>query len=321
MHSDVLHLLRPFPVKVASAICAVALPLFVMLPAPANGQEWKQPSLPPASLEEKKTEPAAGKESGTAAAAATDTKPQLRLRLGFDYPLRTGEKTTVGAGTQGAPSVSPTLQAELRINPATYWFAGITFYRYLYEDRQQPWNPDFTYTFGYDDWHPNTFSLTYGNYSGNRLDPGPRETHSRFRQGTWSFGYKFRLPETLDRIFKADEKHQIGCNINGNITPRYSDLSTSSMKKYKRSVSLGCRYTLPSNLYANVTAFYYPERSQQQPWDPDFTYGFGYFDWRPGTITVQYNNYSGNRYPWRDSDSGQGGFRRGSISISWSRSW
>lgn len=301
-------------VSLASALLASA-PLF------AVAQDWNQPLLPVApgaGTGQNASTPGA---TGASTVATDETKPQIRLRLGFDYPLRTDQEDTVGTGTQGAPAVSPTLQAEVRVNPVSYWFAGITFYRYLYEDRQQPWNPDFTYTFGYDDWHPNTFSLVYGNYSGNRLNPEPDETHSRFRQGTWSAGYKFRLPEPIDALLKADEKHEIGCNVNASVTPRYSDLRTSSMKKYKRSLSLGCRYMLPNNLYANLTAFYYPDRAQQQPWDPDFTYGFGYFDWRPGTITIQYNNYSGNRYPWRDGESGQGGFRRGSVSISWSKSW
>lgn len=275
-----------------------------VLPQAGIAQEWNDAAVP-------RPESAPEEERG----------PTMRLRLGFDYPLRTSDGGAVGAGTQGTPAVSPTAQAELRINPATYWFAGITFYRYLYSDRQRPWNPDFTYTFGYDDWHPNTFSLVYGNYSGNRLDPGIGETHSRFRQGNWSFGYKFRLPEALGPIFKFDEKDEVSCSINANVTPRYTDLRTLSIKKYKRTLSLGCRYMLPNNLYANLTAFHYPDRSQQQPWDPDFTYGFGYFDWRPGTVTVQYNNYAGNRFFWRDSNSGQGGFRRGSISISWSKSW
>lgn len=250
-----------------------------------------------------------------------EAQSPFRLRLAFDYPLRTTATGELGAGTQGGPAVSPTLQAELRANPTTYWFGGITFYRYLYGERQQAWNPDFTYTFGYDDWHPYTVSLVYGNYSGNRINPGPREAHSRFGQGTWSLGYKFPMPQVLDPIFKLDETHEVNCNANANLTPRYTALRTTEIQKYKRTLSLGCRYSLPNNLYANLTLIYYPDRSQQQPWDPDFTYGFGYFDWRPGTITVQYNNYSGNRFPWQDSNSGQGGFRRGSISISWSHSW
>jgi hypothetical protein len=57
--------------------------------------------------------------------------------------------------------------------------------------------------------------------------------------------------------------------------------------------------------------------AQQQPWDPDFTYGFGYFDFHSGTFSVQYNNYSGNRFPWRHRGPHTGTFAYGGISISW----
>jgi hypothetical protein len=66
---------------------------------------------------------------------------------------------------------------------------------------------------------------------------------------------------------------------------------------------------------------YYPDKTQQQPWNPDYTYGFGFFDWHPGTISVQYNNYSGNRFKLSDRAAGTGHFQNGSISVAWSKSW
>lgn len=309
----------------STAPLAAAAALLFGSAYPAQAADWNRPALPapetpPASASGAMPTAIAPSASALDPSEADSAASPLRLRLGFDYPLRTSAGGDLGAGTQGPPAVSPTLQAELRYNPASHWFGSLTFYRYLMGDRQRPWNPDFTYAFGYDDWHPNTFSLVYGNYSGNRLRPEGAETVSRFRQGVWSLGYKFVMPQFLDPLFKAADDHQVNCSINANLTQRYTDLATQSLKKNKRTLSLGCRYSLPNNLYANATVFHYPDRSQQQPWDPDFTYGFGYFDWRPGTVTIQYNNYAGNRYPGRETP-GQGGFRRGSISVSWSASW
>lgn len=264
--------------------------------------------------------------------AATDQETpeetHWRLRLGLDMPLRTNQGGTKGAGFQGSPAVSPTLQADLRYNPSGAWFIGATFYRYLMGDRQRPWNPDFTYVFGYDDWRPGTFSVVYGNYTGNRINPdrshlveGQREEFTHFRQGQLSVGYKPVIPASVKALLLLRKQDDIACSTNFNYTPRYTDNKTLTLRSGKRSVSLGCRYSTPGNWYVNGTFFYYPDRSQQQPWDPDFTYGFGYFDWHPGTVTVQYNNYSGNRYPWHTSAPGQGNFRWGSISISWSMAW
>ena len=47
----------------------------------------------------------------------------------------------------------------------------------------------------------------------------------------------------------------------------------------------------------------------------------GYFDWKPGTISIQYNNYSGNRFHSSERAKGTGEFLNGSLSIAWSKSW
>lgn len=247
----------------------------------------------------------------------------LSLNLSANYPINSGSAIGSGLGLQGTPAVSPTLQLGLKYNPISYWFGQVTFYRYLFADRQQAWNPDFTYSFGYDDWHSDTFSVVYSNYTGNRFSPDltKGEKWTVFNQGQWSFGYKYMLPRVLEPILLVGDGDQIGCNANLNITPQYTDLRTLSTKYYKKSVAFGCRYARPSGWYANVTIFAYPARLQQQPWDPDFSYGFGYFDPHPGTISIQYNNYSANRFPGHDAVRGDGSPRKGSISISWSTQW
>jgi hypothetical protein len=65
-----------------------------------------------------------------------------------------------------------------------------------------------------------------------------------------------------------------------------------------------------------LTVFYYPNPAQQQPWNPDFTYGFGYADWHSYTFSVQYNNYSGNRFPWNKPAENTGNFLDGIFSVS-----
>ena len=39
--------------------------------------------------------------------------------------------------------------------------------------------------------------------------------------------------------------------------------------------------TIYRNIYIeSALYFYFNPKVQKQPWDPDYTYGFGYFDWR-----------------------------------------
>ena len=89
------------------------------------------------------------------------------------------------------------------------------------------------------------------------------------------------------------------------------------MQKWKDFISFGTKYTIYSYFYANITLNYFIHQDRQQFWDPDYSYGFGYFDWHTGTITIQYNNYSGNRFPWRIKTPNNGKFNYGGFLISW----
>jgi len=242
----------------------------------------------------------------------------------FEYPLKENPPPAgTGFGSQGQRGGNKArLALSLRYNPISSWFVQTTYYRYRDEDLQAPWDPDFSYSFGYDDWHPYTLSLVYANYGGNRLHPdrSQDERFTRFEEGTFSLGWKFSVPRALEESLLVHPTGSIGCNINYNVTPKYVDLASLSRKDVKQSVSLGCKYTIYKWWYANFTLYAYPFPKQQQPWDPDFTYGFGYFDWHSGTLSIQYNNYSGNRFPWRQRSADTGHFQDGSFmaSISWS---
>lgn len=247
----------------------------------------------------------------------------LSARYVLDVPMKSHLIMAAGSSLQGEPTSSPTLQFGLKYVPLTSWFASITVLKYLRADLQKPWNPDFTYAFGYDDWHPYTFSAQYANYGGNRWNPDPAkgEKRTNFMAGSWSVAYKFPLPKPLESLMLIRSDHAMGCTVGATLTPRYSDAATNQVLANKRTLALGCKYAFGNNWYVNVAVPHYLVKKQQQPWDPDFTYGFGYFDWHPGTWSIQYNNYSGNRFPWHPSSPRTGRFKDGSFSFSFSTNW
>jgi len=228
-------------------------------------------------------------------------------------------RASVGGRTIGEQaSGSPALRLNLTYQPLGHWFARVTLHRYLDKSRRAPWDPDFTYSFGYDDWHPYTFSLVYSNYSNNRFDPKPRAPVSRLSEGTIALGWKAPMPKALARPLLIDQSLQIDCRIGLNASPRY-ERDDGSRGRWKRSAQLGCRYPFTRRLYLDFTAFAYDHG--QQPWDPDFTYGFGLFDYRSNRVSLQYSNYSGNRFPWRKSKAGTGRFKDGGLLVSWSKTF
>ena len=227
----------------------------------------------------------------------------------------------MGSQTQGTPAATPALHAAVRWVPFkdSYWFARVVFYRYLHASEQQPWNPDYAYSFGYEDWHPGAWSATYSNYTGTRWNPDAllRPSRLNFPQGLLATTYRFALPESMRSVFLAGDGDEAICTAGAELTPRYMDLASLTERGNRVAATLGCRYTRPDGWFAGVVAFVYPRRFQQQPWDPDFTYSFGLLNVRPGTWSVWYSNYSGNRFPGRSRAAAEGTPRSGIVTVSW----
>ncbi|WP_063653782.1 hypothetical protein [Aliivibrio fischeri] len=246
----------------------------------------------------------------------------LSGNVGYHYPLLETSPANIPVGaTTGPTNTNQTATLSLKYSILGSWFISGTAYYYIDQEQQQVWNPDFTYVFGYSDWRPYTLSLVYANYGGNRFNPKDGESVTYFNQGTWSLGWKFPIVEPFVDWFTFTSEGSIGCQVNFNYTHEYFNLATTEYLNGHKTLSLGCKYSIFGNWYINGTAFYYLDKNQQQPWNPDYTYGFGYFDWRPGTITLQYNNYSGNRWNSSERGEGTGRFVDGSISLSYSFSF
>ncbi len=238
--------------------------------------------------------------------------------LSVGYPLTQSEVALGGEGGGDLAANNVTYSVSLKYKPLGSWFISTALIKYKDERLKRPWNPDFVYTFGYSDWRPYTLSLVYANYGGNRLDPDEGEKTTSFEQGSWTLGWKFPIPTEISRIFTFTEEGRLGCNVGYSVVRKYFDSASGDLLDWKQTSSFGCKYTIVGAWYFNMTAFYYPYNEQKQPWNPDYIYGFGYFDWRPGTITIQYNNYSGNRWPWHEKEPNTGDFESGGLMIAWS---
>jgi len=244
--------------------------------------------------------------------ALADALDGLTITPSVGLPFNT--QTIGGRQSGNLTSGSPTASLSLRYQPVGYWFAQASFIGYLDPSRRARWNPDFTYSFGYDDWHPYTLSLVYSNYANNRFSPAKGDPVSPFDHGTVSLGWKAPMPKRLARLFLIDESQTINCRVGLNATPRF-DRNDGTTGSWKTAANLGCRYPVTDRLFVDVNLFAYGHG--QQPWDPDYTYSFGLFDYRSNRFSILYANYSGNRFPGRHRAANSGRFVDGGISISW----
>lgn len=222
----------------------------------------------------------------------------------------------LSAATQGPEAQTQRLRTDVALPPnqgvastnlqwsGGPWFARGTAFRYLNPSGQQPWHPDFTYAFGYDDWRPLTASLSFEHYGGNRWDG----SGATLAQGSLVAGYKLgRLPGWPEGWGDPS------LSVSGGLTPRWFD-AQGLEQAWKQRAGLRLNYRLWNWFQAWMApAFYFPQ--QRQPWDPDVTYGLGLSYTGPLTLNVQYANYGNTRW-WSPQVPGAAGFLDGSLSVS-----
>ncbi|MCC2002829.1 hypothetical protein QDX86_18765 [Enterobacter bugandensis] len=209
--------------------------------------------------------------------------------------------------------INQTLNLSLQYSPYSFWFANITS-RLPVRDTSR-YTADFRYSFGYDDWHANTVSLVYSNYGDNHFWTSGSLRHTYFEQGAFTLAYKFSLPKPVENTLLINKGDSIICQVGYSWVPRYYDLSSDDIRKNKNVMLGGCGYTFKQHFFVRATAFWFPDSSQQQPWNGDYSYSFGYAGYTPGSFSIQYANYAGTRYPGHGN--GNAKFREGTVSLIW----
>ncbi|MDU5780661.1 MAG: hypothetical protein E6Z83_07615 [Pantoea sp.] len=214
---------------------------------------------------------------------------------------------------QRKKKINQLMNLSLQYSPYSFWFANVTL-RAPITDFDK-YTTDFRYSFGYDDWHPNTFSLVYSNYGDNHLFPSGNSRFTYFEQGAFTFAYKFSLPKALEKHLLINKGDALTCQVGVSWVPRYYSLADNDLRSNKQVGLGGCGYTFKQHFFIRATAFWFPHSEQQQPWNGDYSYSFGYAGYTPGSFSLQYSNYSGTRFPGRSSANAK--FREGTISLIW----
>ncbi|WP_392439393.1 hypothetical protein AABD61_12965 [Edwardsiella piscicida] len=245
------------------------------------------------------------------------SEARLSTAITYNAPLSNQEKYIPVSYTESETKniYNQRVFVSFQYSPLSSFFANLTVRTPLQNINR--YRADFVYSFGYDDWRPGTFSLVYSNYGdNNKFFPQEGDRRTKIEQGMITAAYKFSLPNSWNKNILIYPSDSLTCQIGYLYGPRYYSTQESRIRKGK-SVLLGsCGYTLKHNYFFRVSTFFYPDRSQQQPWDADYTYSIGYVSgYQPGDLSISYSNYSGTRYFWRGDRNAN--FRDGTISITW----
>jgi hypothetical protein len=201
------------------------------------------------------------------------------------------------------------------------FYISTTFFKDFNPNARAPWIADFTYSFGRYNWRPKTWSYGYENYAPNKYSDTGEEILYKFLQGNFFFSYNHGLFDRLLEKLRIDNTGLV-------ITPffRYSFRFIDAEQNISRglgrpNMGISARYTFWNRFYVESAIYGYVSPQHKQPWDPDYTYGFGYFDWRPFRLSLTYGNWVVNRFPWNEKYFEHYGFLDGNFRINFNYAW
>jgi hypothetical protein len=181
-----------------------------------------------------------------------------------------------------------------------------TFYIDFNKAAAAKWTSNFTYSIGRYNWKPNRFNFGYENYVNNRYSDSWKEFGNKFLEGYYFLSYSNNAGEKVMDKIKFDESTNIRATYFARYSIKYTDQFDNihgGLVSGKTILGAGIRYTIMKKIYVEGAVYYYPETKKKQAWDPDYTYGFGYFDWRSFRVSLSYGNWAVNRFPWEKQEA------------------
>ncbi|WP_031484988.1 hypothetical protein [Maridesulfovibrio frigidus] len=231
---------------------------------------------------------------------------EMSINVGYTTAVAATEQANSN-GDSPKDIVKQTVTETIGFNGLSPYYGRVTFYQYLDSNYQQGYEPDFSYSFGVANYAPDTLSIEYSNYGGNRLSPKVGEEFTDLNQGTITTTYRFEVPESIVRFLHPDDEARFLGWASYNLTPEYQQ-----GRWWKQWFGLGVSVPIWNNVSLWAQGNLYPDSSQTTAGDPDFTYGFGYYDWSPGGFILAFSSYAPNGFPWGDSNK-KGDFMDGSV--------
>jgi len=180
------------------------------------------------------------------------------------------------------------------------------------------WISDFSYTLARYHYKANKFNYGYENYMDNQYTDSRQMFWEKFLEGYYFVSYNIGISERFRKSIALDQTTNLRFVPFVRYSIRYRDefeRQHGDLANGKLTSGLAIRYTIYKNLYIEGAAYYYPEKLKKQPWDPDYSYGFGYFDWRSFRLSLTYGNWAINRWPGSPSIYKSYGFLDGQFRV------
>ncbi len=213
------------------------------------------------------------------------------------------------------------LKASITVSPIKYFFLGATFNKDINGYKNIYYQPDFSYSFGYSDWHTDTWSLIYSNYSDNKITPTIGQDRFHFDEGVWELKYKSKIDNynvwgALQHIQKGSQGQLV---LNASRMLENDVLLSSNLKFYlhtnQQQLTLSGKTFLYKKFFVSGSLYFYSDLDKQTDLEPDYAYSFGWVNPQKGGVSIVYSNYyTPTRWGWRDKDGPN--FNQGALTLS-----
>jgi mRNA-degrading endonuclease HigB of HigAB toxin-antitoxin module len=192
-----------------------------------------------------------------------------------------------------------------------------TFFKDFNPKASARWIADYSYSIGRYNWRPNKFNYGYENYINNKYSDNFKTFSEKFMEGYYFVSFSHSLSEKAIQKIKLDSTTSLKLTYFTRYSIKYRDeneVTHGGLFDGKSTIGAAFRFTMFWNIYIESAVYFYVDPNQKkQPWDPDYTYGFGYFDWRSFRFSLTYGNWAINSFPWNKTAYPQYGFVDGNF--------
>jgi hypothetical protein len=243
-------------------------------------------------------------------------------RISGNISFNTG-RVIVNDGEKEIAETRYALGYFLRVRFFEQFSANATIYQDFNPRASAKWTSNYTYGIGRYNWKPNRFNFGYENYINNRYTDTKDQFWENFLEGYYFLSYNDNWDSFVNAA-KIDESTAFRIVYFSRYSIHYKDVNNERLGSPiggKLILGGGFRYTIFRNIYVESALYYYPEAVKQMPWDPDYSYGFGYFDWRSFRLSFTYGNWAVNRFPWKETAYPHYGFLDGNFRLAANWIW
>lgn len=198
-----------------------------------------------------------------------------------------------------------------------------TFYKDFNPKAAARWTSNYTYSIARYNWNPNKLNFGYENYINNRYSDDLKTFGNKFQEGYYFISYNQGLPDSLLSKIRVDNSTDLKLIYFLRYAVKYrtaDEKLRGGLFTGKPTLGVSCRFTMFWRIYLESAIYFYPA-NKKAPWDPDYSYGFGYFDWRSFRISLTYGNWAVNRFPGNKSYYPYYGFIDGNFKIAANWIW